>query len=307
MAARTGGVGELTITNYSVGPILAESLDPGPRCSGHGILSTVSWLVRFTDSNRPEADMFHDHAALVASLWDLGSTGMFEAEHGVLVAGFDDRLAAERAADLGNRSGLDATVETMKAEWHNDETTSVVVDTTSGPVTFPVVAGPSFGHGAHPTTQLALDLSSRMQATGRQLGNVLDLGTGSGVLAIAAHHLGAESIVAIDIDQSAVDVARSNLDANQVPSVCRLATAADLAAEKVTFDTVLANVLVSVHESEATNVNRLLANGGAVITSGFLTSQEQRVLQSYQRHRPNLQPAVTHRIDEWVGYLLAED
>lgn len=136
--------------------------------------------------------------------------------------------------------------------------------------------GPAFGTGAHPTTQLCLRALERHLRPGAQ---VLDLGTGSGVLAIAAARLGAGSVLGVDIDPDALAVARANVLHNSVDKQVRLrqgtlmdvlATQRGEAGFTWVMSNILAHVLVGFFEQ---GLSRTLSPGGWLVLSGLLRSQ----------------------------------
>jgi len=128
----------------------------------------------------------------------------------------------------------------------------------------PVVIDPgrAFGTGAHPTTRLVLELLLELPPA-----SVLDLGCGSGVLAIAAALLGHAPVVAIDVDEAAVGATRANAAANGVEVDVRLLDG--LIAHLPAADTALANIALEV-------VERIGARfaGRSVVTSGYLSVDE---------------------------------
>jgi len=274
----------------------------------------VSWIVRFqpASARAVSGGLLDDRPALVSRIWDLGANAIVEqpatdaTASAALIAGFDDPASAHRAVRMAADWGYSATVDPVDTPWHSDAPSQVTISTIRGPVALTLIAGPTFGHGSHPTTELALELLSRSVNLDRPPGRVLDLGTGSGVLAIAAHHLGAKSITAIDLDPAAVDTAKANFEANGVVARCSTVAAEDLVGESGEFDTVLINVLVSAHERLAPSVGRLLARRGRLIVSGFLEHQQTRVINAYQRARPTLRELTTVSRDEWIGSLLGQ-
>ena len=131
-----------------------------------------------------------------------------------------------------------------------------------------VVIQPStgFGTGHHATTRLCLRL---LQAAEVSQQRVIDVGTGSGVLAIAARKLGAREAIALDVDPDALRNARENAQLNG-PAATITAIEADLATlEADPADVVLANLTASVLLREAEALARLAAPGGRLIVSGF--------------------------------------
>jgi len=129
-----------------------------------------------------------------------------------------------------------------------------------------IVIDPSmgFGTGHHQTTRLCLSLLQSIEITGRRL---IDVGTGSGVLAIAAATLGARSVTAMDNDSDALHNARENVERNAV--IVEIVQA-DLAAfTAAPADIVVANLTAAVLRHHASTLRRLVAPHGVLIISGF--------------------------------------
>lgn len=128
--------------------------------------------------------------------------------------------------------------------------------------------GMAFGTGLHPTTQLCLRAVEDLAAPG---GSVLDVGTGSGILAIGAAALGARHVVACDIDPAAAEAAVANAAANHVRvTVCRGSLAAVPAG---TFHLVLGNLLAPVIEAMAPLLAQRVTPGGHLVACGILEDQ----------------------------------
>ena len=129
-----------------------------------------------------------------------------------------------------------------------------------------VVIEPSmgFGTGHHATTRLCLELLQMIDVSGK---SVIDVGTGSGVLAIAAAKLGAARVVAIDNDADALLNARQNVARNAVQNVAL--READTSAELDAADVVLANLTAAVLQRAAADLRRLTSARGTLIASGF--------------------------------------
>lgn len=138
---------------------------------------------------------------------------------------------------------------------------------------FVIVIQPAtaFGTGEHATTRGALELLERAIAGGER---VLDVGTGSGILAIAAARLGADAVVAVDSDPDAIDNCRENLDRNGVADTVALERAAVdqafLAADKAGFDVIVANVLSGVLVPLLPAFAAALRPRGRLILAGIL-------------------------------------
>lgn len=138
--------------------------------------------------------------------------------------------------------------------------------------------GLAFGTGSHPTTYLCLQWLCETVRSG-PLGNpsVLDYGCGSGILAIAAAKLGAESVLGVDIDDRALESARYNAERNRV----ELSLRHSQQALNETFDLVVANILTNPLCVLAPLLAGRVAAGGRLALSGVLESQAQQVIAAY--------------------------
>lgn len=132
--------------------------------------------------------------------------------------------------------------------------------------------GMAFGTGTHPTTALCLQALEELVKPGCR---VLDVGTGSGILAIAAKRLGAGEVVALDIDPVAVEVARENAARNGVPVDVRLATLDRI--EQDPADLIVANIIASVIIDILPDVAARLKPGGRFLASGIIGEKRQAV------------------------------
>lgn len=143
-----------------------------------------------------------------------------------------------------------------------------------------------FGTGHHPSTRLCLDLLQRRPLDGL---TVLDVGTGSGVLAIAARALGATHVTAIDCDEDALTAARENVELNSVSAGIALrrmdissTTSEDggVAFNEV-FGLITANLTGGMLEREARSLSRRVNHAGAIIVSGFQLDEEPAVGRAF--------------------------
>ena len=155
----------------------------------------------------------------------------------------------------------------------------------SGDIAIEIDAGRAFGTGHHGTTEGCLEMIDRVLRI-RPYRQILDLGTGSGVLAIAAARLSRANILATDIDPVAVEVTRQNAQKNHCASRIVVKTAAGfhagIFARNGPFDLIIANILARPLMSLAPALNRNLAAGGDVILSGILEGQRMKVLAAYR-------------------------
>ena len=155
--------------------------------------------------------------------------------------------------------------------------------------------GMAFGTGAHPTTALCLAALSDLVAARPGLA-VLDVGTGSGLLAIAAAKLGAGRVVGSDVDPVALRVARENADANGAP-----VELTDLAPDRITgsFDLVVANILANTLVELAPVVAGKVAEGGSLLLAGILAPQEEEVRSAYRKAGLEPAPGEDRREGDW--------
>lgn len=176
----------------------------------------------------------------------------------------------------------------------------------AGDLSIEIDAGRAFGTGHHGTTEGCLEMIGTL-ARSRQFRSVLDLGTGSGVLAIGIAKLMPASILATDIDPIAVEVARQNARKNGCGSRISWATAAGFHSDVFTrhgpFDLIVANILVKPLMRMAPAVSRNLAAGGQVVLSGILSEQRRKVLAAYNAQ--GLYHRKTLWRDGWVTLHLA--
>ncbi len=126
--------------------------------------------------------------------------------------------------------------------------------------------GMAFGSGEHPSTQLCLAAVERHARKGVR---VIDVGTGSGILAIAAARLGARRVLAIDSDPVAVAVARANVRANRVAGRVRVREASGLARVRFCADLIVANLTAHLLPAILRDAARCLARGGQFVGAGF--------------------------------------
>jgi ribosomal protein L11 methyltransferase len=164
-----------------------------------------------------------------------------------------------------------------------------------------IEAALAFGTGHHGTTRgclLALGQIMKKHHPRR----ILDVGTGTGVLAIAAAKGLRQRVLASDIDRDAVRIAKDNARANQVGCMVRVVRAAGLSAAcfhaGAPFDLVFANILLGPLKSLAAPMARLLAPNARVVLSGLLTDQANAALAAYRARGLRLETKIV--LDGWV-------
>jgi ribosomal protein L11 methyltransferase len=156
--------------------------------------------------------------------------------------------------------------------------------------------GRAFGTGHHGSTAGCLGLLERV-LDAEAPGTAMDLGTGSGILAIAAARLGVPTTLAVDDDPDAVAAAVGNAERNGVAARidCRLDDAATL--DTAPAPLVLANLLAAAHVRLAARYRRLLAPGGTLLLGGILDGEADAIRDRLRAH--GLAPTDTLSIDGW--------
>jgi ribosomal protein L11 methyltransferase len=142
-----------------------------------------------------------------------------------------------------------------------------------------VEPGLAFGTGTHESTRLCL-AALEERARARPLGRVLDVGTGSGILSVAAARLGAASVVAIELDDEAWPVARRHAELNRCP-IRLLRGDGARAVRPAAFDVVLANITAPLLAERAEELAGATRGHGALILSGLLVADLPSVRAAY--------------------------
>ena len=162
--------------------------------------------------------------------------------------------------------------------------------------------GMAFGTGTHETTSMCMQLLEKHLQEGMR---VMDVGTGSGILAIAAARLGAREVLAIDIDPAAVKVARENIALNHVQDRVRAVEGDLCKSEAMPCDLAVANIVADAIRMLAAPLTRHLKKGGLLICSGIIREREQDVLAAALAAGY----AVADRLEkgEWVALALRNE
>ncbi len=154
-----------------------------------------------------------------------------------------------------------------------------------GVIPIRIEAGMAFGTGHHETTSLCLGAMSEL-AKRRRFFNILDLGCGTGLLAIGAAKLWRRRLVASDIDPVAIEITRDNAAANGESTLVHAVVADGLDHPALSghapYDLIVANILAEPLTRLAPAIAKVLARGGVLILSGLLYYQENLVLSFYR-------------------------
>ena len=147
------------------------------------------------------------------------------------------------------------------------------------PGRIPVIIDPGmvFGTGHHETTRTCLRLIEEIAGTGNRR-RFLDIGTGTGILAIGAARLGFEEVVAVDVDPLAVDAATRNAAANGLKNVTVIK--GSISSAGGTFDVIAANLLSDILIAIAPDIAARMNPGGTALLSGLLIGQEDEVIDA---------------------------
>jgi ribosomal protein L11 methyltransferase len=193
--------------------------------------------------------------------------------------------AVERIADADWVTLSQAGLEPVRAGRFVVHTAAYPADAPEGGRTFRIEASQAFGTGHHETTAGCLEMLDALAVEGARFARVVDLGTGTGLLAFAALELWPDAaVMATDIDPIAIDVTRENAAINRVDGVALVVAdgtrdPAILAAAP--FDLVIANILAGPLVEMARDIAAIVAPGGIVVLAGLLGVQADAVVAAY--------------------------
>ncbi len=166
----------------------------------------------------------------------------------------------------------------------------------AGEVVVTLDPGMAFGTGLHPSTQLCLLAMEEWLRPGMR---ILDVGTGSGILAIAAARLGAAEVLAVDIEEVAVRTARENVELNGVGDVVHVLAGSVDGEARGRYDGVLANILAEVIARLAPHLAAHLSGDGWLVASGIIESRMPAVERAFEV--AGLAVERRWQVDDWVA------
>ena len=158
--------------------------------------------------------------------------------------------------------------------------------------------GMAFGTGTHPTTVMCIESLEKVIKGNEE---IIDVGCGTGVLSIAAAKLGAKNILALDLDDIALESAERNIILNNVQSMVKVQRNNLLNGINNKADIIVANILAEVILQFTSDVARVLKHNGIFITSGIIQTKEQIVKESLEKE--GLMVIETLYKEEWVALI----
>ncbi len=260
---------------------------------GHNEMTYIEIVVMAPEESRD---------ALMSKMSEMGAIGFIEQDSG-LIGYFEPKQSpAEIFDELGRfrsvleTSGLDALFSLShtvlpEKDWNEiwkksftpidvgDNLTIIPSWLQSETRRIPIIIDPGmvFGTGHHETTRTCLSMIEKIAGAGSKR-RFLDVGTGTGILAIGASRLGFEQVTAVDIDPLCVDAAARNVAANGLGNVEIKKGGISIATG--TFDVIVANLLSEILTEIAPDLAARLHPGGTAILSGMLTGQEDGVIEA---------------------------
>lgn len=163
--------------------------------------------------------------------------------------------------EIGNKFVI---VPTWKEYSNNDNKYVINID-----------PGMAFGTGGHETTSLCI---KNLEKYVKNKDNIIDVGTGSGILSIASSYLTDGKIKAVDLDKLAVDVAKENFALNNIDDRVEIECASLLTKETNKYNIIVANILAHIIELMLDDAYNLLEDGGYFITSGVIKDKKEELL-----------------------------
>ncbi len=183
----------------------------------------------------------------------------------------------------------------IKPTWERYQATSrdTVID---------IDPGMAFGTGQHPSTWMCLEALEEILLKDRSFREwrVLDVGTGTGILGIAAAKLGAKSVMCVDIDPQAVEIAHQNVAVNRVGDRVVIINS-DVVRVKGSFELIVANLTADALVKIKSHLVKMMEPGGYLIISGIIEQNRKDIEKAFLKDKLTTHRAITDR--EWLSYV----
>ena len=183
----------------------------------------------------------------------------------------------------------------IKPTWERYQATSrdTVID---------IDPGMAFGTGQHPSTWMCLEAMEEILLKDRSFREwrVLDVGTGTGILGIAAAKLGAKSVMCVDIDPRAVEIAHQNVAVNRVGDRVVIVNS-DVVKIKGTFELIAANLTADALVKIKSHLVKMMEPGGYLIISGIIEQNRKDIEKAFLKDKLTTHRAITDK--EWLSYV----
>ncbi|MCX5828663.1 MAG: 50S ribosomal protein L11 methyltransferase [Deltaproteobacteria bacterium] len=189
-----------------------------------------------------------------------------------------------------------------RPEW----STEWVVDADWGEAWKKYDPGMAFGTGQHPSTRMCLQAMEDLILQDRTARSwrVMDVGTGTGILGIAAAKLGAGKVVCVDIDKQAVEIAGENVRMNGVEDKVEVVHR-DVETIHETFDLIVANLTAKMLIKLRPHIISLLRKGGVIVMSGIIEQNREDIEHHFFAEPFVVQRTITEK--EWLCYVLTKE
>lgn len=253
-------------------------------------------------------------------LWELKISGLTEENNFIKIFSESDELSKEETENLLEKLKIEKVIEEFAVSEYNLEnknwneewkknlniikvTDRIIIKPSSksylpkeNEIVLVIDPKMSFGTGEHQTTKLMLKLIEKYIKPGMK---VLDIGSGTAILAIASVKLGANSAVAIDNDELCFENGNENCRLNNIKEKVqvRIGQAGDI--EENDFDLIVANIQKNIILSIADDIRKRLRNNGLVILSGLFIEDENDIVKVY--NKINFTFVDKDRMNEWIG------
>jgi ribosomal protein L11 methylase PrmA len=203
--------------------------------------------------------------------------------------------------ESAGKSGFDKAISAKAAILVNVNSKEIYYEKNSDELVIELDPGRAFGTGTHPTTYLCIRLMEKYIENSH---TVIDVGTGSGILMVAANKLGAKEIWGVDIDADACEVAKENLILNGITDENTKVLVGNLlnVVENKTFDVVVANILADVILMLLKDISKVIKKDGILILSGIIEDKKNLVINACEKE--GLELVEVQEDKEWVALSL---